>query len=124
MDAGSSGLESVNLESMSTPKSDATRKLGEKLVAARGQASQQDVADAAAIHVSNYGQYERGETEIGLHMLVRVSHVLGMTPAELLEGITDRDVPAIPDLPTAFDVRDARARQRELLRSNKQRAGR
>ena len=34
---------------MSIPKSDATRKLGEALVAARRQASQQDVADAAAI---------------------------------------------------------------------------
>lgn len=104
---------------MSTPKSDATRKLGEALIAARQQASQQDVADAAAIHVSNYGQYERGETEIGLHMLIRVSHVLGTTPAELLAGITDVDVPAVPELPTALDVREARARQRDLLRAQR-----
>lgn len=104
---------------MSIPKSDATRKLGEALIAARKQASQQDVADAAAIHVSNYGQYERGETEIGLHMLVRVAHVLGTTPTELLVGITDEDVPAVLDLPTAFDVREARARQRDLLRTQR-----
>ena len=104
---------------MSIPKSDATRKLGEALVAARRQASQQDVADAAAIHVSNYGQYERGETEIGLHMLVRVAHVLGTTPTELLAGITDVDVPAVPDLPTAFDVREARARQKALLETQR-----
>lgn len=98
---------------MAEQKSRATSKLGEALHGARGQASQQDVADAALINVRNYGAYERGESEMGIHMLFRLAKVLGTTPAALLDGIEDADVPDIDDLTTAWQARAAReARQR------------
>lgn len=93
---------------MSQYKSDATRKLGEALHQARRQASQENVAEAALINVRNYGAYERGETEMGLHMLFRLAKVLGTTPAALLVGIDEDDVPDIAHLNTAWEVREAR----------------
>jgi transcriptional regulator with XRE-family HTH domain len=102
---------------MPSPKSDATRKLGEALRRARGsQLSQQNVAEAAGIHVSNYGEYERGEREIGLHMLIRVAWVLGVDPSELLVGIGAVDVPGFDGLPTAQRIREEWENRRELLK--------
>ncbi|HKT55586.1 MAG TPA: helix-turn-helix transcriptional regulator [Microbacterium sp.] len=102
---------------MATPKSDATRKLGEALKAARGrQISRQNVADAAGIHLTNYGEYERGEREIGLHMLIRIAYVLGTTPSELLSGIDAHDVPGFDTLPTAQQTRDEWDHRRKLIR--------
>lgn len=78
--------------------------------------SQADVAEAAGIDPRNYGQYERGETDIGLGMLVRLAHVLGTTAEALVAGIGADDVRGVSALPTAARVREARQQQRQPFR--------
>lgn len=105
---------------MAQQRSEATIKLGDALRRARGQqVSQEDVASAALINVRNYGAYERGETEMGVHMLVRLAAVLGTTPARLLDdaGISVGDVPESEGLETAISAREARLSRRRSRRT-------
>ncbi|WP_296194853.1 helix-turn-helix transcriptional regulator [uncultured Microbacterium sp.] len=106
---------------MPSAKSEAVRKLGEAMRAARNNAglSQDDVSTAAGIDASNYGMYERGEIEAGVHMLVRIAFALGVEASELMAEIGPADVPGASALLTGADVRAARKlRSLELRKSS------
>ena len=64
-------------------------KLGEKIRAlrlAQGY-SQESFADACKLHRTYMGSLERGERNLTLRTLLTVARALGLTVAELLNGI-------------------------------------
>lgn len=83
---------------MPDPVSEAARQFGDRAKAARDAAglSQQAVADRAGLHVSYYGQIERGARNVALHNILRVAAALEVRPGELLDGLPDPDAPPPP----------------------------
>ena len=50
--------------------------------------SQEEMAARCGLHRTYYGSVERGERNIALQNIVRISDALGIDPAELLSGLT------------------------------------
>ncbi|GIT79905.1 hypothetical protein LLS1_15740 [Leifsonia sp. LS1] len=91
---------------MPTPRSHAARLFGERVRAVRlalGM-SQEEIADLAEMHVTNYGRVERGEANSELHTIVRLATALDTDPAELLAGLYGEGM--LPDRDRAFSVAD------------------
>lgn len=53
--------------------------------------SQEALADRAGLHRTYLGSLERGERNVSLENICRLAGVLGVTPAELMQGI-----PSVP----------------------------
>ncbi|MBN9632207.1 MAG: helix-turn-helix transcriptional regulator [Actinobacteria bacterium] len=85
---------------MKHSKSPAATQLGEKVRRARVELglSQENIAELAQMHVTNYGKIERGIANPSLVTILRIASVLGTDVATLTAGLS-RD-----DLPTGFDV--------------------
>ena len=49
--------------------------------------TQEQVADAGGLALSDVGRIERGQRDPGVRVLARLAHGLGVGLAELLEGI-------------------------------------
>jgi transcriptional regulator with XRE-family HTH domain len=49
--------------------------------------SQETLADQAGIHRSHMGEVERGEVDMPLSMLMKVSQALGVKVSKLVQGI-------------------------------------
>lgn len=99
---------------MTTPLSDASRVLGERLRDRRLVlgVSQEEIAHLAGLNVSNFGKIERGISNPTLHTIVRVASVLDIDPGELIAGLTGADLPHKPETFTASDfVREREARR-------------
>ena len=81
---------------MPEPHSEAARILGDRVRIARQNLalSQENVADLAEMHVTNFGKIERGVANPSLHTIIRIADVLGVDPATLVAGLT-RDL--LPD---------------------------
>jgi transcriptional regulator with XRE-family HTH domain len=81
---------------MPEPHSEAARILGDRVRVARQDLglSQENVADLAEMHVTNFGKIERGVANPSLHTIIRIADVLGVDPATLVAGLT-RDL--LPD---------------------------
>jgi len=64
-------------------------QLGENVKTLRLKAglSQEELADIAYLHRTYIGSVERGERNISLENIVRLSHSLNVSPADLLKGI-------------------------------------
>ena len=90
---------------MTTPLSDASRVLGERLRDQRLKlgVSQEEIAHLAGLNVSNFGKIERGISNPTLHTIVRVASVLDIDPGELITGLSSNDLPDKPETFTAID---------------------
>lgn len=66
--------------------------------------SQEDIANLAEMHVTNYGRIERGEANSELHTIVRLATALDTDPSELLAGLYGEGM--LPDRDRAFSVAD------------------
>ncbi len=72
----------------------AAQRIGERirLIRAEGVAiSQDDLSSLSGIDSSNIRAYETGRAMPNIHSLVRIATALGVTPGELLEGLTLED---------------------------------
>lgn len=49
--------------------------------------TQEELADAAELHWTYIGQIERGERNLTYLNILRLARGLGMTPADLLDGV-------------------------------------
>ena len=80
---------------MQDPVSEASRKFGERLLAARQALgfSQEQIAQLADMHFSNYGKIERGYGNPELHTIVRLASVLNVDAGKLLAGLGSDDLP-------------------------------
>ncbi len=63
--------------------------IGKKIKQLRIEAglTQEAFADRAEIHRSHIGEIERGEVDIALSSLMKVSQALGVTISKLIQGI-------------------------------------
>lgn len=50
--------------------------------------SQEEMAARCGLHRTYYGSVERGERNVALQNIVRISDALGVDPSELVEGLT------------------------------------
>lgn len=66
--------------------------------------SQEDIANLADMHVTNYGRVERGEANSELHTIVRLATALGTDPAQLLGGLYGDGM--LPERERAYSVTD------------------
>jgi transcriptional regulator with XRE-family HTH domain len=75
---------------MVEPLSDATHQFGERVRARRAVLglSQEALADRCGVHWTFLGQVERGQRNLSLHNLLKISGGLGLDPAELVRGLT------------------------------------
>ncbi|WP_025156631.1 helix-turn-helix domain-containing protein [Leifsonia aquatica] len=91
---------------MATPRSNAARLFGERVRAARVALgmSQEDIANLADMHVTNYGRIERGEANSELHTIVRLATALNTDPARLLGGLYGDGM--LPARERAYSVSD------------------
>ena len=97
---------------MSAPRSPAAQVFGRRVREARialGM-SQEDIANLADMHVTNYGRVERGEANSELHTIVRIATALNVDPGELLAGLYGADM--LPDRTHAYSVADFIAARR------------
>src|SRR6478736_3767533 len=97
---------------MPTPRSRAAELFGRRVREARialGM-SQEDIANLADMHVSNYGRVERGEANSELHTIVRLATALNVDPGTLLAGLYGKDM--LPGRARAFSVTDFLAAQK------------
>ncbi|MBK9387887.1 MAG: helix-turn-helix transcriptional regulator [Planctomycetes bacterium] len=64
-------------------------RLGMRIRAMRSslKISQEELADRSGLHRTYVGAVERGERNISLDNIVRISNALGITPSKLLEGV-------------------------------------
>lgn len=71
------------------PKDPLLVDFGDRLRVCRFEAdlTQEELADAAGLHWTYVGQIERGERNLTYLNVLRLARGLGMTPAELLDGI-------------------------------------
>ncbi|MFF2053084.1 helix-turn-helix domain-containing protein [Leifsonia sp. NPDC058194] len=97
---------------MATPRSKAARLFGERVRAARIAlgVSQEDIANLADMHVTNYGRIERGEANSELHTIVRLATALDTDPARLLAGLYGETM--LPERERAYSVADFIAARR------------
>lgn len=97
---------------MAAPRSHAARLFGERVRAARiGLGlSQEDIANLAEMHVTNYGRIERGEANSELHTIVRLATALDTDPAVLMAGLVGDGM--LPDRERAYSVADFIAARR------------
>ena len=72
--------------------------------------SQEDIANLAGIHVTNFGRIERGEANSELHTIVRIATALNVDPAVLMAGLYGTEM--LPDRSRAYSVADFVAAQR------------
>jgi transcriptional regulator with XRE-family HTH domain len=72
--------------------------------------SQEEIAQLADMHVTNYGRVERGEANSELHTIVRLATALDVDPGELVAGLSGDDM--LPDREHAFSVSDFIAAKR------------
>jgi transcriptional regulator with XRE-family HTH domain len=63
--------------------------VGKKIKELRMEAgfSQEDLADQAQIHRSHMAEIERGEVDIRISQLMKVSEILGIKVSKLVQGI-------------------------------------
>lgn len=97
---------------MATPRSRAALLFGQRVRQvriARG-VSQEEIANLADMHVTNYGRIERGEANSELHTIVRLATALDTDPAELLTGLYGAQM--VPDRERAYSVADFIAAKR------------
>jgi len=97
---------------MSSPRSRAAELFGQRVREARialGM-SQEDIANLADMHVTNYGRVERGEANSELHTIVRLATALNVDPGELLRGLYGSEM--LPDRSRAYSVADFLAARR------------
>ena len=73
--------------------------------------SQEDIANLADMHVTNYGRVERGEANSELHTIVRLATALNVDPSELLAGLYGDGM--LPERERAYSVSDFIAARRE-----------
>lgn len=97
---------------MATPRSCAAQLFGQRVRQARVArgASQEEIANLADIHVTNYGRVERGEANSELHTIVRLATALDTDPAELLAGLYGPQM--VPERERAYSVSDFIAARR------------
>ncbi|GAA4143229.1 helix-turn-helix domain-containing protein [Leifsonia shinshuensis] len=97
---------------MATPRSRAAELFGERVRAARMAlgVSQEEIAQLADMHVTNYGRVERGEANSELHTIVRLATALDIDPAQLVAGLYGDGM--LPDRERAFSVADFIAAKR------------
>jgi len=78
---------------MPAPRSRAAELFGQRVREARialGM-SQEDIANLADMHVTNYGRVERGEANSELHTIVRIATALDVDPGTLVtDGLGGR----------------------------------
>jgi transcriptional regulator with XRE-family HTH domain len=109
------GASSVYTWGMSRQYSDAAQIVGVRIRRIRHGLglSQEDVANLAEIHVTNYGKIERGAANPSLTTLVRIADALDANPAELVDGIIGAAVPDRTHQLTAADlIRERNRRSR------------
>ena len=97
---------------MATPRSHAAQLFGQRVRQVRLErgVSQEEVADLANMHVTNYGRIERGEANSELHTIIRLATALDTDPAELLAGLYGPRM--VPDRERAYSVSDFIAAKR------------
>lgn len=97
---------------MATPRSHAAQLFGRRVRAARVAlgVSQEQIAQLADMHVTNYGRVERGEANSELHTIVRLATALGVDPGELVAGLSGAGM--LPDREHAYSVADFIAAKR------------
>jgi len=71
------------------PKSDATRRFGERVRARREalRLSQEGLADRCGLHWTFIGQVERGRRNLSLHNVLKIAAGLELDPAELVREL-------------------------------------
>jgi len=97
---------------MPAPRSRAAEVLGRRVREARiafGM-SQEEVANLADMHVTNYGRIERREANSELHTIVRIATALNVDPAMLMSGLYGAEM--LPDRSRAYSVADFIAAKR------------
>ncbi|NUU07043.1 helix-turn-helix transcriptional regulator [Leifsonia sp. C5G2] len=97
---------------MPVPRSRAADILGRRVREARialGM-SQEDIANLAGMHVTNFGRIERGEANSELHTIVRIATALNVDPAVLMAGLYGTEM--LPDRSRSYSVADFVAAQR------------
>lgn len=91
---------------MAAPHSRAAELFGERVRATRIALglSQEDAANLAEMHSTNYGRIERGEANAELHTIVRIATALNVDPGVLLAGLYGDDL--LPKRERAYSVAD------------------
>lgn len=91
---------------MAAPHSRAAELFGERVRAARIALglSQEDAAQLADMHSTNYGRIERGEANAELHTIVRLATALNVDPGDLLKGLYGDEL--LPKRTRAYSVAD------------------
>lgn len=91
---------------MATPRSHAAELFGQRVRQARIAlgVSQEEIANLADMHVTNYGRVERGEANSELHTIVRLATALNTDPAVLLDGLYGEGM--LPERERAYSVAD------------------
>lgn len=99
---------------MAEPHSVAARTLGERVRHHRTELglSQEDMADLAGMHWTNWGKIERGQANPSLTTIVRMAGVLDLDPAELVTGLGLAQLPERTHQLTAADLIRERARRK------------
>ena len=99
---------------MAEPHSESAHVLGERVRHYRQQLglSQEDMANLAEMHWTNWGKIERGQSNPSLTTIVRMSGVLNVDPAELVSGLGLAQLPKRTHQLTAADFIRERARRK------------
>jgi transcriptional regulator with XRE-family HTH domain len=98
---------------MPTPRSRAAELFGRRVREARIDLgmSQENIANLADMHVTNYGRVERGEANSELHTIVRIATALNTDPGTLLAGLYGDTM--LPERERAYSVADFLAARRQ-----------
>lgn len=72
------------------PDPEPQQRIGENVPTLRlgREWTQEDLADACDLHPTEIGRLERGERDLRLSTIMRVARGFGVTPSELLDGLT------------------------------------
>lgn len=102
---------------MATPRSRAAQLFGQRVRKARIAlgVSQEEVANLADMHVTNFGRIERGEANSELHTIVRLATALDVDPGELVSGLFGEGM--LPERERAYSVTDFIAARNAQSRS-------
>ncbi len=112
------GVGALYLVTMPYPYSEAARLLGERIKLARVELglSQEDFAELAQMHSTNFGKIERGVANPRIATLIRIAGVLEQDIGELIGGITHRQLPKDMEVLPASEFVRARDRWRRRNR--------